>query len=60
MPVHFAEQAEEVLRSRINLEFLGISQPVREMEFEKRLLSKLKDFLIEIGYGFCLLVVNID
>jgi len=53
LPVHFAEQAEEVLRSRINLEFLGISQPIREMEFEKRLLSKLKDFLIEIGYGFC-------
>ena len=53
LPSHLAEQADEMLKSRINLEFLGISQPVREYELEKRLLSKLKDFLIKLGYGFC-------
>jgi predicted nuclease of restriction endonuclease-like (RecB) superfamily len=53
LPVHLAEQAEEMLKSRISLEFLGISQSVREKELEKRLLSKLKHFLVEIGYGFC-------
>jgi len=53
LPVHLAEQADEMLKSRINLEFLGISQAVQERELEKRLLQKLKDFLIEIGYGFC-------
>jgi len=53
LPVHLAEQADEMLKSRINLEFLGIDQPVLERDLEKRLLSRLKDFLIEIGYGFC-------
>ncbi len=53
LPAHLAEQADEMLRSRINLEFLGIAQAVHERELEKRLLSKLKNFLIELGYGFC-------
>ncbi|MCX6152725.1 MAG: PDDEXK nuclease domain-containing protein [Candidatus Kapabacteria bacterium] len=53
LPSHLVEQADEMLKSKINLEFLGLSQLVREFELEKRLLSKLKDFLIELGYGFC-------
>lgn len=53
LPVNLIEQADEMLKSKINLEFLGISQPVREYDLEKRLLLKLKDFLIELGYGFC-------
>ncbi|MFH2093036.1 MAG: PDDEXK nuclease domain-containing protein [Pseudomonadota bacterium] len=53
LPTYLADQADEMLKSRINLEFLGINQAVQERELEKRLLSKLKDFLIEIGYGFC-------
>lgn len=50
---NLAEQADEMLKSRINLEFLDLMQPVLERELEKRLLAKLKDFLIELGYGFC-------
>ncbi|MBI1835925.1 MAG: DUF1016 domain-containing protein [Flavobacteriia bacterium] len=53
LPEHFAEQADEMLKSRVNLEFLGIAQPVLERDLEKRLLLKLKNFLIEMGYGFC-------
>lgn len=53
LPVHFAEQANEMLKSRINLEFLGVNKSILEKDLENRLLNKLKDFLIEMGYGFC-------
>lgn len=52
LPEHLAEQANEALKSSYSLEFLGINQPILELEFEKRLLSQLKEFLLELGYGF--------
>ena len=52
LPEHLAEQANEALRSQYNLEFLGISQPILELELERQLLARLKDFLLELGYGF--------
>lgn len=53
LPSHLVEQANEALKSHYNLEFLGINQAVHERELEQRLLTRLKDFLIELGYGFC-------
>jgi predicted nuclease of restriction endonuclease-like (RecB) superfamily len=53
MPEHLAEQADEVLKSRYNLEFLGIGRAMRERELESRLVGRLRDFLLELGYGFC-------
>ena len=53
LPAHLAEQAEEALKSRYSLEFLGIAQAVHERDLERRLLERLKGFLIELGYGFC-------
>jgi len=53
LPAHLAEQADEAMKSRYSLEFLGISEAVLERELEQRLLARLKDFLIELGYGFC-------
>ena len=53
LPAHFAEQAEEMLKSSYNLEFLGIRRAVRERELEDRLISRLQAFLMELGYGFC-------
>lgn len=53
LPQHLAEQADEALKSRYSLEFLGISQAVHERELEHRLIARLKDFMIELGYGFC-------
>jgi predicted nuclease of restriction endonuclease-like (RecB) superfamily len=50
---HLAEQANEILKNRINLEFLGLAQPLLERDLEKRLISNLKNFLMELGYGFC-------
>jgi len=53
LPDHLAEQADEALKSRYNLEFLGISQAVRERELEDRLINELQRFILELGYGFC-------
>ena len=53
LPEHFAEQADEMLKSRYNLEFLGIAKPIKERELEERLISRLQQFLLELGYGFC-------
>lgn len=52
LPSHLQEQADEMLKSKYNLEFLGISRPILEREFENRLLEKLKQFILELGYGF--------
>jgi predicted nuclease of restriction endonuclease-like (RecB) superfamily len=53
LPTHLAEQAEEALKSSYNLEFLGIGRAMRERELEQRLLERVRDFILELGYGFC-------
>ncbi|MBI5771888.1 MAG: DUF1016 family protein [Verrucomicrobia bacterium] len=53
LPAHFAEQAAEALKSSYNLEFLGLGRAVRERELEDRLVERLRDFILELGYGFC-------
>jgi predicted nuclease of restriction endonuclease-like (RecB) superfamily len=53
LPEYLAEQAEEALKSSYNLEFLGIRREVKERELEDRLVERLRDFILELGYGFC-------
>jgi predicted nuclease of restriction endonuclease-like (RecB) superfamily len=53
LPEHFAEQADEMMKSRYNLEFLGIGRAVKERELENRLVEHLRQFILELGYGFC-------
>ncbi len=53
LPEHFAEQADEMLKSRYNLEFLGLARPMRERELEDQLIGRLQHFILELGYGFC-------
>jgi len=53
LPEYLAEQADEALKSSYNLEFLGIQKEVRERELEDRLIERLCDFILELGYGFC-------
>jgi predicted nuclease of restriction endonuclease-like (RecB) superfamily len=53
MPKHLAEQADEMLKSSYNLEFLGLRRAVKERELEDQLTSRLQAFLLELGYGFC-------
>ena len=53
LPEYLAEQAEEMMKSSYNLEFLGIRREVKERELEDRLISRLQEFILELGYGFC-------
>ncbi|MDX8408616.1 MAG: PDDEXK nuclease domain-containing protein [Mariprofundales bacterium] len=53
LPDRLAEQAEEMLKSAYNMEFLGIHREIKERELESRLIDKLNDFILELGYGFC-------
>ena len=53
LPEHFAEQADEMMKSRYNLEFLGINRSLKERELEDRLIERLQHFILELGYGFC-------
>lgn len=60
LPEHLREQAEEMLKSQYSLEFLGLAQAVHERDLEQNLISRLKDFLIELGYGFCFILSNLS
>lgn len=53
LPEQLADQADEMMKSRYNLEFLGISGAAKERELEDRLIERLQEFLLELGYGFC-------
>ncbi len=53
LPEHLAEQADEMLKSTYNLEFLGLRRAVKERTLEDRLIARLQAFLLELGYGFC-------
>lgn len=52
MPLNLAEQANESLKSVYNLDFLGVTKPILERELEKKLVKKVKQFILELGYGF--------
>ncbi len=52
LPAHITEQATEILKSDYNLEFLGIAEPLLERQLENRLIENIKDFILELGYGF--------
>ncbi|MCL1946409.1 MAG: PDDEXK nuclease domain-containing protein [Chitinivibrionia bacterium] len=52
LPEHLQEQADEILKSTYNLGFLGIKHQIKERELERRLVEKIKLFLLELGDGF--------
>ena len=47
-----AEYANEVFKNSYNLGFLGITEPVKELELENRLIAKIRNFILELGKGF--------
>ena len=47
-----ADYANEVFKDTYNLGFLGITEKVKEAELEKRLVEKIKSFVLELGRGF--------
>ncbi|MGN1247001.1 MAG: PDDEXK nuclease domain-containing protein, partial [Paludibacteraceae bacterium] len=42
----------EIFHDRYNLGFLGVTEPIAELELEHRLVEKIKLFLLELGKGF--------
>lgn len=52
LPVAQAQYANEVFHSSYNLGFLGVTEPILELELERRLVEKIKLFLLELGKGF--------
>ncbi len=49
------EQAKDAIKSIYSLDFLGLKSDglVEEKELETALLNHLKDFMLELGNGFC-------
>ncbi len=52
LPAEQAAYANEVFRDKYNLGFLGVTNPILELELENRLVSKITRFLMELGKGF--------
>ncbi len=52
LPAHLSEQADEAIKCVYNLDFLGITKPILEKDLEKRLVEKMKHFILELGFGF--------
>ena len=49
---HLQEQATEILKSTYNLGFIDITHQLKERELERRIVEKIKLFLLELGDGF--------
>jgi len=52
LPAIHSDYANEVFKDAYNLSFLGITEKVKEVELEKRLVEKIKSFVLELGKGF--------
>jgi predicted nuclease of restriction endonuclease-like (RecB) superfamily len=52
LPEAHANYANEVFKSTYNLGFLGVTEPVKELELENRLIAKIRSFIMELGRGF--------
>ena len=58
LPEHFAEQADEMLKSSYSLDFLGLHRAVKARELEDRLISRLQSFLLELVHRFIKTLTN--
>ena len=52
LPQHLAEQASSTMKDIYMLDTLGLTQPVLEAEIENRMVNKIKNVMLELGYGF--------
>ena len=53
LPEDLAEQAEEALRSSYSVDFLGLRGKYKERELESRMVERVRQFMLQLGYGFC-------
>jgi predicted nuclease of restriction endonuclease-like (RecB) superfamily len=52
LPEHLAEQADKAMKDVYMLDFLDIGKPVLERELERRMVTSIRDVLLELGFGF--------
>lgn len=52
LPEAQAAYANEVFKDSYCMGFLGATEPLLELELERRLVEKVKQFLLELGQGF--------
>lgn len=52
LPETVAEQAEDMLKSSYNLGFLGLTKAVKERELERRLIERIKQFILGKGFTY--------
>ena len=52
LPKLHAEFANEVFKNSYNLGFLEVIAPIYEISLEKRLVERIKQFILELGKGF--------
>jgi predicted nuclease of restriction endonuclease-like (RecB) superfamily len=53
LPKQMADQADRALKDSYALDFLGNVAPVFERDLQRGLLANIRDFLVELGIGFC-------
>jgi len=52
LPKLLAEQADQSMKDIYMFDMLGIAEPIIETEIERRMVAKIKDVILELGYGF--------
>jgi predicted nuclease of restriction endonuclease-like (RecB) superfamily len=52
LPAHYSEQATEILKSEYILDFVASKKRLLERDLEEQLIAKIKEFILELGYGF--------
>lgn len=52
LPQDLATQAQQSMKDVYMFDMLGITEPVVEAEIERRMVEKIKDVILELGYGF--------
>lgn len=52
LPAPQSDLARETLKDPYNFEFLTIAEDARELELQRGLVARLRDFLLELGVGF--------
>ncbi|NMX21929.1 DUF1016 domain-containing protein [ANME-1 cluster archaeon GoMg4] len=52
LPITMIKEVEPVIKDSYMLDFLDISESIKERELERKLLENIKSFLLELGTGF--------
>jgi predicted nuclease of restriction endonuclease-like (RecB) superfamily len=55
LPQSQSDLARQILKSPYNFEFLELAEAAQERDFERALVERIRDFLMELGVGFSFL-----